>query len=107
MTDIFDDALEITEESVEAQVEAASDHQITTPELIRLLRCGGADDLNQRLAGEEIERLRRVEAFVLRISAESNGVVGYHLNGDVAAWEEFEEFAEIEDARRALEGDTK
>ena len=53
---------------------------------------------------EEWERRQRAISFLLFVTHNSRGLDGYHLNGDVAEWEEFEEFAEIEENRRALEG---
>jgi hypothetical protein len=72
MTDIFDDALAITEESVREQVAAL--HRITMPELIRLLKCGGADSENQKVAGEEIERLRNFTPTSDQINALPDGI---------------------------------
>lgn len=37
---------------------------------------------------DEIERLHSLEDELAALIDESHGVAGYHLNGDVAAWEE-------------------
>jgi hypothetical protein len=41
--------------------------------------------------------------FLLFVVDNSVGLDGYHRNNAIATWEEFEEFAKIEDNRRALE----
>ena len=53
----------------------------------------------------EIERLREALRFFGSIVHQSNGVEGYHLNGDIAAWEELEGFDEAYETCRALEAD--
>ena len=40
--------------------------------------------------------------FLLNVTSESSGIAGFHLNGDIAAWEELDGFAEVENNRRAL-----
>jgi hypothetical protein len=47
--------------------DAIMTNRITTPELIRLLRCGGADSENQKVAASEIERLDELEEFIVRL----------------------------------------
>ena len=41
--------------------------------------------------------------FLLFVTDNSIGIDGYHRNDAIATWEEFEEFAKIEDNRQALE----
>lgn len=45
---------------------------------------------------ERIAALEGALTGLLQITKESNGVVGYHLNGDVASWGEFEEVSNAE-----------
>lgn len=51
---------------------------------------------------EENVRLRKVLEDLRFIINESHGVVGYHLNGDVATWEEFGYPEEIDEVLTAL-----
>ena len=44
----------------------------------------------------ELERLRQFENGMLDIINESKGVIGWHLNGDVADWSEFDFIAEAQ-----------
>jgi len=46
----------------------------------------------------ENEKLRGLLQRVIDVVYESEGVSGYHLNGDIASWGEFEVFNEIEQA---------
>lgn len=48
------------------------------------------------------ERLRKALEGMLEIVSESEGVAGYHLNGDVAAWNEFDALNLV---REALKGE--
>lgn len=58
---------------------------------------------------EEIEKLAKGLRAVESLIGESEGVAGYHKNGDVATWEELrtggrcEALTEFDDALRALE----
>ena len=57
----------------------------------------------------EIERLKVLEEVlsgVLAIVNDSQGVAGYHNNGDIADWDEFEEITEVERALRGEDGET-
>jgi hypothetical protein len=49
------------------------------------------DDLRKRLAGMEalVARARAMSIKVLAVTNDSDGVAGWHLNGDVALWGEF------------------
>ena len=51
----------------------------------------------ERLKAEN-EKLRGLLQRVIDFVYESKGVSGYHLNGDIASWGEFEVFNEIEQA---------
>ncbi|ELA9712818.1 hypothetical protein RG007_003407 [Vibrio parahaemolyticus] len=56
---------------------------------------------------EKDERIKQLESAlqdVLAITADSDGVAGYHQNGDIAKWSEF---PEIEAAEMLLEGEQK
>jgi len=53
---------------------------------------------------DEVKRLERqlaeareVIGNILNITYDSEGVAGYHDNGDVALWEEFEEIQQLEE----------
>ena len=47
--------------------------------------------LNEKDA--RIKNLENAISGLLNIAEDSGGVTGYHLNGDIAEWEEFEEIA--------------
>ena len=51
---------------------------------------------------EAWELMAKAVRFLLFTTHSSRGMDGYHLNGDTAEWEEFEEFGEIENNRDAL-----
>ncbi|WP_140296074.1 hypothetical protein, partial [Vibrio parahaemolyticus] len=44
----------------------------------------------------KLEQLKDALTGILNIVSDSDGVVGYHQNGDVAAWGEFEEIKAAE-----------
>ena len=50
----------------------------------------------QRLE-RQLEEAREVIGNILNITYDSEGVAGYHDNGDVALWEEFEEIQQLEE----------
>ena len=45
----------------------------------------------------QLEEVREVIGCILNITYDSEGVAGYHNNGDVALWEEFEEIQQLEE----------
>ena len=57
-------------------------------------------EANDRLA----EAMKALGGLLLIVDS-SNGVVGYHLNGDVATWDEFEEIQIASTALASLKGD--
>lgn len=83
----------------------------------RLLKIGGQESLTSKTRGaildahdaeitaavakaeEGKEALLKALEGMVNIVSDSNGVVGYHLNGDIAEWDEFEE---VETARALL-----
>ena len=46
----------------------------------------------------EVEKLVEALEGFLAIVSDSSGVAGYHLNGDIAKWGEFEEVVMAEEA---------
>ena len=48
-------------------------------------------------ANEKLAEAREVIGNILNITYDSEGVAGYHDNGDVALWEEFEEIQQLEE----------
>ena len=50
------------------------------------------DDAKSITVDELIEMLEWVQA----LTNESQGVVGWHLNGNIAEWDEFEQVAQID-----------
>ena len=44
----------------------------------------------EKLTWERADLLKALEA-ILAVTEDSQGVAGYHLNGDIAEWDEFEE----------------
>lgn len=88
--------------------------QVEWPEL-KKLAADAIDELNQRLIEraeaamergkkdqEEIRKLNlklmklyNVIKDFINITEDSNGVAGFHRNGDVARWDEFDEIVEI------------
>lgn len=76
-----------------AQIEAL---QLTKAGLIGSLREEMDEGLRLRA---DAERLRAALQGMMNIVSDSRGVDGYHLNGDTAAWGEFEE---VDAARSAL-----
>ena len=57
----------------------------------------------ERLESERLELLKALESL-LDITADSKGVAGYHLNGDIAEWNEFECVGEAYELIRLIEG---
>jgi len=55
------------------------------------------------LKSERQELLKSLESL-LDITADSQGVAGYHLNGDVAEWGEFEEVSSAYELIKRIEG---
>ena len=53
----------------------------------------------------ENERLKNALKDILYIVDDSTGVAGYHLNGDVADWDEFVEIRNANQLISELEGD--
>jgi hypothetical protein len=49
----------------------------------------------------ENKRMRKALRFFLDLVDDSSGIDGFHLNGDVALWDEFED--EIDNAREVVE----
>ena len=60
-----------------------------------------------RLLTEQRDKLLAALEGVLAITADSQGVVGYHLNGAVADWWSFEEIAEAAAAIKEVKGGTQ
>ncbi len=55
----------------------------------------------EQIKAQQRERVGKLEGALgglLAIVNDSNGVDGYHLNGDIATWDEFEEEIEIAEA---------
>lgn len=59
---------------------------------------------NHEADRREIERLKSALSGMLGIVADSQGVAGYHLNGEISEWGEFEE---IDAAYEALKGEAE
>ena len=57
-----------------------------------------------KLKSDRLELIKAVESL-LDITADSQGVAGYHLNGDIAKWDEFEEVSGAYELIKRLEGD--
>lgn len=55
------------------------------------------------LTQERLELLKALESL-LDITLDSQGVSGYHLNGDIAEWDEFECVGEAYELIRRIEG---
>ena len=53
---------------------------------------------------KKIEMLINSLSAILTLTEESDGVAGYHLNGEVAKWEEFEEVQDAYDLLSELIG---
>jgi hypothetical protein len=60
--------------------------------------CSNCESLESRLKDAEVTLMDCSLAIVamLGIVHDSNGVEGYHLNGDTALWNEFPEIAEVQ-----------
>ena len=58
----------------------------------------------EKLKSERLELLKALESL-LDVTADSKGVAGYHLNGDIAEWDEFEEVSSAYELIKRLEGD--
>lgn len=56
-----------------------------------------------KLKSERLELLKALESL-LDVTADSKGVAGYHLNGDIAEWNEFECVGEAYELIRRIEG---
>jgi hypothetical protein len=66
--------------------------------LAKLRECVEWKGIPLRLSLEEvaallakIETADKLAEFLVNLRADSTGVAGYHLNGDIAEWDEFEE----------------
>ena len=57
----------------------------------------------ERLEDERLELIKAIESF-LDLVGDSHGVSGYHLNGDIAEWDEFECVGEAYELIRRIEG---
>lgn len=57
----------------------------------------------ERLESERLELLKALESL-LDVTADSKGVSGYHLNGDIAEWDEFECVGEAYELIKRIEG---
>ena len=57
----------------------------------------------ERLEDERLELIKAIESF-LDLVGDSHGVAGYHLNGDIAEWDEFECVGEAYELIRRIEG---
>lgn len=60
---------------------------------------------NHDRLSDENDRLKNALKYILEIVNDSNGVDGYHLNGDVADWDEFVEIRNANQLISELEGD--
>ena len=76
-------------------------------ELTECLYCRVTTDNTQTLynalaelkaSQDEVSMLKELIQGVDNIVHDSIGVAGYHNNGDIASWDEFEEIVEIQDA---------
>lgn len=56
-----------------------------------------------RKAVEASDELLRVAIAWLGIMNDSHGIIGWHLNGESAGWDEFEEFQQLQQAVEALQ----
>ena len=45
---------------------------------------------------KQLDDLKKLGKMIVSITHESRGIDGWHLNGDIATWDEFEEFEELE-----------
>lgn len=57
----------------------------------------------ERLEAERLELIKALESF-LDLVGDSHGVSGYHLNGDIAEWDEFECVGEAYELIKRIEG---
>ncbi len=57
----------------------------------------------ERLEAERLELIKALEQF-LDLVGDSHGVSGYHLNGDIAEWDEFECVGEAYELIKRIEG---
>lgn len=57
----------------------------------------------EKLTRERFDLLKLLESF-LDVTADSKGVSGYHLNGDIAEWDEFECVGEAYELIKRIEG---
>lgn len=51
---------------------------------------------------KERDEIRKAAESMMMVVNESNGVFGYHLNGDVSEWDELEEVANLQDTLAKL-----
>ncbi|MGD1502623.1 hypothetical protein ACP6H7_00630 [Vibrio harveyi] len=69
------------------------------------------NDINEETANsiflciKNHDRLKGALTGILNIVSDSDGVVGYHQNGDVATWDEFDEIKQATALLRGLEHD--
>ena len=57
----------------------------------------------EKLKSERLELLEALKSL-LDLTADIKGVSGYHLNGDIAEWDEFEEVSSAYELIKRLEG---
>ena len=60
----------------------------------------------EKLTRERDDLLKALEG-ILAITAGSQGVAGYHLNGDIAEWDEFEEVSSAHELIGRINGGAK
>lgn len=86
--------------AVHPRREEAAANGLILAEAINVLHETG---LTPRELAEQRDRLLAALKGFISIVSESRGVDGYHLNGNVAEWDEFEEVADAEAAIAACE----
>ena len=59
--------------------------------------CAGCAKVKIQRLERQLAEAREVIGNILNITYDSEGVAGYHDNGDVALWEEFEEIQQLEE----------
>lgn len=96
---------------IEAVVRAFKEHALVTPARAKRaahVAVSAADAVERQSHNDVATDMEEALENLLFIVNDSQGVIGFHLNGEVATWDEFEE--EVSDAEQALakaRGDTE
>ncbi len=89
----------LTDELIKELYGDDNNFELTGPYVISFARAIEAESTAPLLA--RIAELERALDDLLAIRNDSQGVAGYHLNGDVAGWDEFQEVSAAESALSA------